>query len=185
MCTLMSWQDAVFLNDSEKIIEAWGGNWEVFLDTVASEDGLFGKKYVPVQAKGRSDGILVLTNHRLVWLAKEGFFIFASYHASFEIDLSTIRGISCGGIFDVWVSNAYSKEEARFHLQGVGKSNIGEFRNLIFKYVKLKKQLNQSAESKPEKVIVKEIVMLPCQYCRALMPQTALFCPHCGARRTG
>ena len=181
----MSGQDALFLNDSEKIIEAWSGDWEVFLNTVASEDGILWKKYVPVQAKGRSEGILVLTNHSLVWLAKEGFFIFASYHTSFEIDLSTIIGISCGGIFDVWVSITYSKEEARFHLQGVRKSNIDEFRKLIFKYVKLKKQINQSAESKPEKVFVKEIVMLPCQYCRALMPQTALYCPHCGARRKG
>ena len=34
-----------------------------------------------------------------------------------------------------------------------------------------------------EKVIVKEVVMLPCQYCGSLMPQTSLFCPHCGARR--
>ena len=177
----MSWQNAVFLNDSENIIKVWSGDWEVFLNTVASEDGILGKRYVPVQAKGRSNGILVLTNQRLVWLAKEGFFVFASYHASFEIDLSTIRGISCGGIFDVWVSIAYSKDEARFHLEGVGKSNIDEFRELIFKYVRLKKQNQKSAELKPDKVIVKEIVMLPCQYCKALMPQTALFCPHCGA----
>ena len=34
-----------------------------------------------------------------------------------------------------------------------------------------------------EKVIVKEVVMLPCEYCGSLMPQTSLFCPHCGARR--
>ena len=33
------------------------------------------------------------------------------------------------------------------------------------------------------KVIVKEIVILPCQYCGSLMPQTSTFCPHCGARR--
>jgi len=34
-----------------------------------------------------------------------------------------------------------------------------------------------------EKVIVKEVVMISCQYCGSLMPQTSLFCPHCGARR--
>jgi rubrerythrin len=34
-----------------------------------------------------------------------------------------------------------------------------------------------------EKVILKEVVMLPCQYCGSLMPQTSIFCPHCGARR--
>ena len=41
----------------------------------------------------------------------------------------------------------------------------------------------ESKNTIKEKVIVKEIVMLPCQYCGSLMPQTSTFCPHCGARR--
>lgn len=36
-----------------------------------------------------------------------------------------------------------------------------------------------------EKEIVHEIVMIPCKYCGALMPQTETACPNCGARRTG
>lgn len=36
-----------------------------------------------------------------------------------------------------------------------------------------------------EKEIVHEIVMIPCKYCGALMPQTETTCPNCGARRTG
>ena len=39
------------------------------------------------------------------------------------------------------------------------------------------------AKTVKEKVIVKEVVMLPCKYCGSLMPQTSTFCPHCGARR--
>ena len=35
-----------------------------------------------------------------------------------------------------------------------------------------------------EREVIREIVMLPCKYCGALMPQTSVFCPHCGARRT-
>jgi hypothetical protein len=31
--------------------------------------------------------------------------------------------------------------------------------------------------------IVKEVVLIPCEYCGALMPQTSTFCPNCGARR--
>jgi Zn finger protein HypA/HybF involved in hydrogenase expression len=31
----------------------------------------------------------------------------------------------------------------------------------------------------------KEVVFIPCAYCKSLMPQTAVFCPHCGARRKG
>jgi len=33
------------------------------------------------------------------------------------------------------------------------------------------------------KEIVKEIVMIPCEYCGTLMPQTATSCPNCGATR--
>jgi len=33
------------------------------------------------------------------------------------------------------------------------------------------------------KEIVKEVVLIPCAYCGGLMPQTAIFCPNCGARR--
>jgi hypothetical protein len=36
-----------------------------------------------------------------------------------------------------------------------------------------------------ETTIVKEVVMIPCAYCKGLMPQTSVFCPICGARRTG
>jgi len=36
---------------------------------------------------------------------------------------------------------------------------------------------------KEREVVVREVVMIPCQYCGALMPQTATACPHCGAPR--
>jgi hypothetical protein len=35
-----------------------------------------------------------------------------------------------------------------------------------------------------EKEILREIVMIPCKYCGALMPQTETACPNCGAKRT-
>jgi len=35
-----------------------------------------------------------------------------------------------------------------------------------------------------EKEVIREVVMIPCKYCGALMPQTDTVCPHCGARRT-
>jgi rubrerythrin len=34
-----------------------------------------------------------------------------------------------------------------------------------------------------KETIVKEVVLIPCEYCGALMPQTSTFCPNCGARR--
>jgi len=36
-----------------------------------------------------------------------------------------------------------------------------------------------------ETTVIKEVVMIPCAYCKSLMPQTSTFCPHCGARRKG
>jgi hypothetical protein len=43
----------------------------------------------------------------------------------------------------------------------------------------------QISQSSPAivKEIEREIVLIPCSYCNALMPQTAIFCPNCGARR--
>jgi len=35
------------------------------------------------------------------------------------------------------------------------------------------------------KEVIREVVLIPCAYCKSLMPQTALFCPNCGARRKG
>lgn len=46
-------------------------------------------------------------------------------------------------------------------------------------------QLEKSSPEKEtkEKEIIKEIVLIPCQYCGSLIPQTSLFCNNCGARR--
>jgi hypothetical protein len=33
------------------------------------------------------------------------------------------------------------------------------------------------------KEVIKEVVMVPCPYCGGLMPNTALFCPNCGAKK--
>ena len=34
-----------------------------------------------------------------------------------------------------------------------------------------------------EKIVEREVVMIPCQYCGTLFPQTATICPKCGAQR--
>lgn len=35
-----------------------------------------------------------------------------------------------------------------------------------------------------EREVIREVVMIPCKYCGALMPQTDTACPRCGAKRT-
>lgn len=41
----------------------------------------------------------------------------------------------------------------------------------------------QSLNPVVTKEVNREIVLIPCKYCAALMPQTALFCTNCGAKR--
>jgi hypothetical protein len=54
-----------------------------------------------------------------------------------------------------------------------------KFVSLVYSIMRVKK-----TDSKvKEKVIVKETVLIPCPYCGGLMPQTATFCPECGARK--
>jgi hypothetical protein len=36
-----------------------------------------------------------------------------------------------------------------------------------------------------EKEVIREVVLIPCKYCGALMDQNATVCPNCGAKRTG
>jgi hypothetical protein len=40
-----------------------------------------------------------------------------------------------------------------------------------------------SVSTPSTKEVVREVVLISCNYCGGLMPQTATFCPNCGARR--
>jgi hypothetical protein len=53
----------------------------------------------------------------------------------------------------------------------------------LAKIRRLEKTDKASETVRERQVIVKEIVMTPCQYCRGLIPQTSIFCPNCGAKR--
>lgn len=41
----------------------------------------------------------------------------------------------------------------------------------------------QSLNQVVTKEVNREVVLIPCKYCAALMPQTALFCTNCGAKK--
>ena len=53
---------------------------------------------------------------------------------------------------------------------------------LVF-FLKVHKPLEQARIQAPREVIVKEVVMVPCQYCGGLMPTTVTQCPSCKAPR--
>lgn len=44
-------------------------------------------------------------------------------------------------------------------------------------------QINVQSPALQKEVVTKEIVMIPCEYCQGLMPQTSVFCPNCGAQK--
>jgi len=54
---------------------------------------------------------------------------------------------------------------------------------IIFYFERIHKPLERARITTPQQVIVKQIVMVPCVYCGGLMPDTATFCPSCGAPR--
>ena len=50
-------------------------------------------------------------------------------------------------------------------------------------FLKIHKPLEQARIQAPQQVIVREVVMVPCEYCGGLMPTTATQCPSCKAPR--
>lgn len=181
----MSWQKAIILNTNEHVLHSWEGDCERRSKQVFKEKGLIRDRYVSKEAKERTSGALVLTNQRLLWLERRGM-LSKTYRASFQIDLRELQGITCGGTIKKWVSITDKNGENVFHLRGVGKKEIEPFRDMILRQVeRLKETVTKEAPVVQKEVITKEIVMIPCKYCGALMPQTSTFCPECGARRKG
>ncbi len=149
---------------------------------MVAQKGLIRTKYVTKEAKDRTSGVLVLTNQRLLWLEKRGM-LSTAYRASFEIDLRELQGITCGGAISKWVSITDKDGESVFHLHGVGPKEIEPFKDMILRQVQNLAEPTATTPVMQREVITKEIVMLPCDYCRSLMPQTSTFCPECGAKR--
>jgi rubrerythrin len=54
---------------------------------------------------------------------------------------------------------------------------------VIIHFLKVHKPLEQARIQAPREVIVREVVMVPCQYCGGLMPATVTQCPSCKAPR--
>jgi hypothetical protein len=169
---------AIILNPNEQVLHSWEGNCERHHKTV-----MRGRV---AQAKEIHSGTLVLTNQRLLWFERRGF-LSKTERASFDIDLKNLMGITCGGTLVKWISITDNEAEYIFHLAGVGKKELEPFRDMILRQVE---NVKTTAKSSPQvmptfqkEVITKEIVMLPCEYCKGLMPQTSTFCPNCGAKR--
>lgn len=179
----MSWQQAIVLNPNEQVLQSWDGNCEHHQKTVVQQRvAVVFKTNKVVDAKHNDSGTLVLTNQRLIWFERTGMFSKAM-RASMQIDLTTIQGIQVGGALIKWLSITDMQSENIFHLKNCDFTSI---RDIIIRQMNSLKQLQQTPPppmTMQKETITKEIVMMPCNYCKGLMPQTSLFCPNCGAQR--
>lgn len=192
----MSWQKGIILNLNEQVLHSWDGNCERHHKTLIPQKGLVMTKYVTKEAKETHCGTLVLTNQRLLWFEIRCF-LSKAQRASFEIDLRQLKGVACGGTINKWVSITDDEAEYIFHLNRVGKNEIEPFRDMILRQVEKLKTGNFSETPSPppppsivigsspiqKEIITMEIVMIPCEYCNGLAPQTSVYCPTCGAQR--
>jgi transcription elongation factor Elf1 len=111
----------------------------------------------------------------------------------------TMTCTNCGAKWHLYCSSGVFSGFKRAELEveaddGIGKELI-QRRILNNQWEKMarearnRQKASQQSPSAPsivkeKETIIKEIVMIPCKYCGALMPQTAIFCSNCGAKRT-
>lgn len=184
----MSWQKAIILNPNEQVLHSWDGNCERQYKAVVK--AFIGHK--TVQAKETHSGTLVLTSQRMVWFERRGL-LSKTERASFEIDLRNLKGITCGGTINKWISVTDNESESIFHLDKVGKKEIEPFKDMILRQVeKLKAPNSETLNINIRKDIRKEIIKkegqeIPptweCIYCHGINFQTLTECKHCGAPR--
>jgi len=182
----MSWQKAIILNPNEQVLHSWDGNCERQHRAVVK--AFIGHK--TVQAKETNHGTLVLTSQRLMWFERRGF-LSKTERASFEIDLRNLKGITCGGTINKWLSITDNESESIFHLDRVGKNEVEPFRDMILRQVeKLKSGNTETLNVNIRKEIKQEIIQTEnnpiwnCKYCKGINFQKLTECKHCGAPRT-
>jgi len=182
----MSWANALFLNDGEQSIHAWKGIYFKPYTKSVEQARLISRraKYRQEVKTEPKSGVLVLTTRRLAWLEKRGL-IGKSFHLTFDIPLSALKGTSMGGKIQKHVTITGADGENKFRLKGVGGKEFEAFKDMIMRQAEKQRQERSATQPVAKEVVTREVVMIPCQYCGGLMPQTSTFCPSCGAQRKG
>jgi len=142
---LVQVSDVIVLEGGEEILTSWEGNVETIGKTVVTR-GRYVKRHRVVEARERENGILVLTNRRLLWVTKRGIFG-TSYHVTHEIPLEDVKGVSCGGAIFKYICIKDSESEYRFHLSGV-YSSIEKFNPIIRTAMETRKKEIESEKRK-------------------------------------
>jgi DNA-directed RNA polymerase subunit RPC12/RpoP len=190
----MSWEASVIFEKDEKIVGSWHGNRETVERVVMR--GQYGRRAQDV--KTRKNGILTLTNQRILFLEEHGLFG-KSYHQVLAVPLLKVGGIAMGGTISPFVSIADEMETHIFHLDGIGKNEFDEFRRLVVSCCQRRREEIEAAKRKDKIQIMLDFSMLKeymekgglvlqktkCPECGAPIPLPTvgnqISCPHCGS----
>jgi len=169
----MSWQDSLFLEENEKIIQDWRGNQEVSERVV--ERRSFGRKRIS-KAKERTSGYLVMTNQKLAFLEEHGLFG-KSYHQTLTIPLENIQGVSQGGALYKFISITDDLGRHVFHL----RAQFNEFRKAVMEAVKQRRQELAKAKRKERVHVVIDFSSLRDYATKGGLTLQSIRCPECNA----
>jgi NADH pyrophosphatase NudC (nudix superfamily) len=167
---------SIVLEKGEKVLEVWEGDVELIIKTVQSEKGLIRTEHKVVEAKDKENGVLVLTNERLIWLKKRGWFR-KSYHTSSEIPLQHIKGISETGriLKRICVSDRTGEYRFRIDLK------LEEFRSTVQKALtERKKELEEMRKEERVHVVI-DFSSLKDYMKKGGLSLTTIKCPECNA----
>lgn len=169
----MSWRNSLLLEPNEIVVYDWKGNHEVVEKIV--EKGSFGRKKI-TEAKKRVNGILVMTNQKLVFLSEHGL-IGKSYHQTLSVPLERIQGISQGGSISHFISITDDEFTHIFHMS----VKFDTFRDAIMKAVTQRRQELEGERKKDRLQILVDFSSLRDYMEKGGMVLQKTKCPECGA----
>lgn len=134
----MLWSPSLILIEGEQVVHSWEGIYNKPHIVHVKEQSFGRTREIKRETTEYKQGVLVLTNQRLIWLERRNTFD-KSYHSVFKIYLRTLQGISMGGslfkyvtIVDSVKQYAHAKQYD-FNLSGIGDKEMEPFKDRIMR----------------------------------------------------
>lgn len=128
---------------------------------------------------------LYVTDKRLIFYSRTGS-IFKRDNIISEklLEIQTISFKEEGLFFKKGTINIETKDK-KLLFEGSAENMKALYLELqkMIQTIGIQTLIQQTKETKEKETVVKEVILIPCQYCGGLLPQTSVFCPNCGARR--
>jgi len=166
-------------------------------------------KWESEKMKHSQDGLLYLTDHRLIFEAETGGLRSRKLVTAFDQPLEDIRNVSLissilGGTRGISIESSLGVRD----FMGIFQSQLRQDSTLekvharrehIEDTLRRQEEIRRiedertyahelelrraTAQREVVKEVRQEVVMVPCRYCGGLIPDTSVFCSNCGARR--